>query len=126
MKYLVKNKIMMSTEDWAERMGEITIQEFANENNFTVVDVLQIDVKKEDFIDGTFKVELYNSRKNIIATELEKEVALKYLKDTDWYVTRFVEAGDPIPGDVSYNRTAARMKINELELLLTPTEQGGN
>lgn len=38
MKYLVKNKKVFSTENWEERMGEITIEEFAEENGFEVFD----------------------------------------------------------------------------------------
>lgn len=38
MKYLVKNKKVFSTENWQERMGEISIEDFAKENGFEVFD----------------------------------------------------------------------------------------
>ena len=38
MKYLVKDKKVLSTESWEERMGEITIEQFAEENGFEVFD----------------------------------------------------------------------------------------
>jgi len=38
MKYLVKEKATISTENWTERMGEITIEQFAKENGFEIFD----------------------------------------------------------------------------------------
>lgn len=35
----------------------------------------------------------------------------EYLKATDWYVTRFMETGVPIPEDISAARAAARAGI---------------
>jgi hypothetical protein len=37
--------------------------------------------------------------------------SLKYLKDSDWYVTRQAETGKPIPEDVSAKRQTARESI---------------
>lgn len=36
MKYLVNGKMILTTESWEERMGEVTIEDFAKENGFTV------------------------------------------------------------------------------------------
>ena len=41
----------------------------------------------------------------------ESEKALKYLAETDWYVVRFAETGEPIPEDILAARAAAREKI---------------
>lgn len=38
MKYLVKEKATITTENWKERMGEITIEQFAKENEFEIYD----------------------------------------------------------------------------------------
>ena len=38
MKYLVKNNKVMSTENWLDRMGEITIEQFAEDNGFEIFD----------------------------------------------------------------------------------------
>ena len=50
-----------------------------------------------------------------ISEQLERakinEESLQYLKDTDWYVTRFMENGTPIPEDVSSKRNTARSNI---------------
>lgn len=37
--------------------------------------------------------------------------SLRYLESTDWYVTRMVETGVPVPEDVLEARAAARAKI---------------
>ena len=34
-----------------------------------------------------------------------------YLKETDWYVTRFLETGVEVPSEVSINRENARLRI---------------
>lgn len=38
-------------------------------------------------------------------------VSLRYLADTDWYVTRFQETGQAIPEDVATKRQEARDSI---------------
>lgn len=43
------------------------------------------------------------------------EKALAYLKETDWYVTRFAEVGTVIPEDVLAERQASRDAIVKLE-----------
>ncbi len=48
------------------------------------------------------------------ATELQAQVnaeARQYLLDTDWYVIRMQETGEPIPAGVSEARAAARQRI---------------
>jgi hypothetical protein len=37
--------------------------------------------------------------------------SLKYLADTDWYVTRFIETGVEIPSEITLARQAARQNI---------------
>ena len=41
-----------------------------------------------------------------------------YLKETDWYVLRFIETNKPIPTDIKIKRQNAREKISELRKLL--------
>lgn len=48
------------------------------------------------------------------AEELQAQVnadSRKYLLDTDWYVIRMQETGEPIPVEVSEARAAARRRI---------------
>ena len=48
------------------------------------------------------------------ATELQAQVnaeARRYLLDTDWYVIRMQETGEPIPVGVPEARAAARQRI---------------
>ena len=40
--------------------------------------------------------------------QAERAAARAYLADTDWYVTRLTETGEPIPPAVSKERAAAR------------------
>ena len=40
--------------------------------------------------------------------EADREIARRYLAETDWYVTRQIETGKPIPKDVAQKRDAAR------------------
>jgi len=37
MKYLLKNNRYLSTENWDERMGDISIEEFSQENGYKIV-----------------------------------------------------------------------------------------
>ncbi len=41
----------------------------------------------------------------------EKNDALTYLKETDWYVVRNKETGKEIPAEVTNKRTAARLLL---------------
>ncbi len=43
---------------------------------------------------------------------VEIQEALKYLKNTDWYVIRKIEMGTEIPLDISVPRGEARIKAN--------------
>lgn len=42
----------------------------------------------------------------------KKKEASIYLKNTDWYVTRMMETGKPIPDDVLQKRQEARALLN--------------
>ena len=37
----------------------------------------------------------------------------KYLNDTDWYVIRFAETGEPVPEEITAARAEARLAIKE-------------
>lgn len=43
--------------------------------------------------------------------EQANATARQYLLDTDWYVTRMQETGDPVPAEVLQARQAAREAI---------------
>jgi len=48
------------------------------------------------------------------AQELREQTNLEarsYLSSTDWYVTRNVETGEPVPQDVLVKRAEARLKV---------------
>jgi hypothetical protein len=46
-----------------------------------------------------------------MARQDTNQESLKYLKDSDWYVTRQAETGKPIPEDILTKRQAARESI---------------
>lgn len=50
-----------------------------------------------------------------ITAQVEQEKinseALNYLNSTDWYVTRFVEKGTPVPPEITAEREAARLRV---------------
>ena len=47
-----------------------------------------------------------------------------YLSSTDWYVSRSMETGTPIPADVKVKRMAAREKISQLREQLKDQDKG--
>lgn len=48
----------------------------------------------------------------------EMNVSLKYLSDTDWYVTRFIETSVAVPTQVSTDRALARTNVDAIKLEL--------
>ncbi len=122
MKYLINENAAITTVNWEERMGNISIDQFAIDNNFQVVDSSQEDLTIEDFIldNGLYKlrVELYDVRKDKIISEALIKEAYSYLSNTDWYVTRFIETQKEIPQDVTDGRAQAREQIDLLRTKL--------
>jgi hypothetical protein len=58
--------------------------------------------------------ELFNAYNAAIVKNNQAQInaeALKYLADTDWYVTRFAETGVAIPAEITAERAAARARI---------------
>lgn len=49
------------------------------------------------------------------ARDQKRTAARAYLDATDWFVTRFVETGTPVPEDVSLKRSAARLALSTLD-----------
>ena len=43
--------------------------------------------------------------------EKESQEALQYLKDTDWYIVREMDSGEPCPQEIKTARAAARLKV---------------
>jgi hypothetical protein len=48
---------------------------------------------------------------NCIDQDKINQVSFNYLINTDWYVTRFIETGIPIPEEIKLKREEARGKI---------------
>ena len=66
---------------------------------------------KQDGTPDHERMEAMETHKN--QSEVNTE-AMKYLADTDWYVTRLQELGTKIPAEVSRNRQKARKAIKPL------------
>lgn len=65
----------------------------------------QILGKSEDFPEAMAEIEAAS------ISEQEKAESRRFLKNTDWYVTRMQETGKPIPQDILDQRAAAREKL---------------
>jgi formylmethanofuran dehydrogenase subunit E len=51
-------------------------------------------------------------REEKLLQEQEEEArreAIDYLNSTDWYITRFVEVGTPVPEEITNERAKARL-----------------
>lgn len=59
-------------------------------------------------------------RKHIYDLEQEEQSLLKYLDNTDWYVVRFSEKGEPIPEEITVKREESRIRIDEIRSELNP------
>ena len=74
-------------------------------------------LNRQTYISGNAQ-EGWHTRDNLTAEEeqarLQESInseAKAYLKDTDWYITRFIDTGEPIPAEVSQLRQEARERI---------------
>ena len=60
--------------------------------------------------------EIQSSKQSTDDTILYKIIELQtYLKNTDWYCSRFVDTGVPIPDDVKSKRQQDRVEIEKLK-----------
>lgn len=102
-----------------------TTKGFYGEGDSMPEDVVSIsDVVHQQLLEGNQKGKLIEPDKNgypvlvdppapseaeILAEK--NALARNYLKNTDWYVTRFAETGTPIPQDILDKRAAAREAV---------------
>ena len=66
MKYLINEKRILSTQNWEERMGEISIEAFASNQDYNIVEInenlITIPLSKNDFTNREFDIEKYHTR----------------------------------------------------------------
>jgi hypothetical protein len=66
MKYLINEKRILSTQNWEERMAEITIEAFASNQDYNIVEIdenlITIPLSKNDFTNRVFDIEKYHNR----------------------------------------------------------------
>ena len=60
------------------------------------------------------ELEQAQERKHRIELSEEEKTLLKYLDNTDWYVVRFSEKGEPIPEEITVKREESRIRIDEI------------
>jgi hypothetical protein len=91
-----------------------TLQDWAT---FEIDKLPEKDLSFYNLVDGELvfdekrKLEL----KRIDDDEKAKNDLQQYLKDTDWYVIRFMETGEEIPSEIAKQRQKARDKLSEIE-----------
>lgn len=97
MKYLYNGDSILSTVSWTQRMGDITVEQFCEQEGYTQVEV-EVDfeskyvIKKEDFIGNTFSKTLYDERVanielDILRKAREKECFPIINRSQLWYST---------------------------------------
>lgn len=80
-----------------------------------VIDENGVEISPATFEDQEIQIEGHsvsfvdNSAQE--AQDALNAASLKYLAETDWYVTRFAETAQPIPAEISSARSAARAAI---------------
>jgi hypothetical protein len=72
------------------------------------VEYQMTDAQKEEVLNFLNNLEVSEEKSRQYAESLAN---LKYLEATDWYVTRMIESGVPVPEDILAARAAARAKI---------------
>lgn len=61
-------------------------------------------------------------REDLLAEEAELK---KRMIDTDWYVIRSIETGEPIPTEIRSIRETARNRISEIRVSINSSETNG-
>ena len=89
-------------------VGTGTDIEFYKSQGFTEMDV-------EEAWDKTWYKKGFCPSKPQSEINAEKiSELLKFLNETDWYISRFIDNGTPIPEDIKKQRQAAREEIDKL------------
>ena len=88
MKYLINEKRVLSTKNWEERMGDITIETFASNENYNIVEIdenlITIPLSKIDFTNREFDIEKYHTRiKEKHINDLRKLIAIQCFSVVD-------------------------------------------
>lgn len=97
---------------------EVWLAEHISKNTFGLPSRPQMQwdpITNEDVPTGVILPCEYSVVLEDIGDELKQreinETAMQLLKETDWYVTRFLETNVPIPAEVRAKRSMARLSI---------------
>lgn len=107
MKYLVNGKMILTTESWEERMGEVSIEDFAKENGFTVY-----EDKPEQLVQEETTTALEKELKQINIWFQENDYIPNKIITGEWEVT------DKRWTDYLKERQAKRIRRDEITELL--------
>ena len=47
----------------------------------------------------------------ITSTQESRRLAKLHLQETDWYIVRFIEIGEPVPAEITASRAEARATL---------------
>jgi hypothetical protein len=119
--YLVNNIRVLSTLNWEQRNPEKTIEEFAKENNYKIVDIVHDEKKpisKDDFVNGVFKKDLYEKRNGITEAKQELKKINTWFQTHDWIPNKIITGEWNIEDErwIEYlsERQLKRLKQDEL------------
>lgn len=121
--YITNNKRVMSTDNWSERMGDITIEQFCEENGyvkFTAPD--NIVMRMEYITNNKFDQSKYNARTALIDVLEELNDIIKWFEQNDWKVNKILlnewPEGDVRRTEYLKEREQKRLRRDELNKLL--------
>lgn len=117
--YLKSKKRVMSTANWQERMGDITIEKFCKDNGYTqfeAPDDLMINLTY--FTNGKFDINKYNAALNKEQAELELSAIQVWFNQNDWKVHKMFlgewTQDDPRAIEYLKEREEKRLRRDEL------------
>lgn len=132
--YLVNDIRVLSTLDWEQRNTNITIEDFAKENGYHIVEVESIEgkaISKDDFVktineDGKeiyiFKQDNFETRVSVQEAKEELQLINTWFKQNDWIPNKVTvgEWKNTDPRFIEYKeqRLAKRTRQDELNKII--------
>lgn len=99
----------------ATEEGDIVILHFSDGSSATVPDMSEPNKYSSviaTFLETNTVEEAYTADELRLLSEKEmSDDAVQYLSSTDWYITRQLETGIPVPEEITTLRAEARLKV---------------
>lgn len=123
--YLVNTIRVISTKDWNKRNPDISVEQFAKQNDYKVVNVNHDEnkpVSKDDFVNGVFKLDLYEKRHGITQAREEIKKIQIWFNQHDWIPNKIItgewEITDPRWTEYLSQRQQQRLRQDELKQII--------